>query len=73
MFHQKFGYGEIAEIESNKIEIDFETAGRKRVIDSFVTVGLSSKLQLPYALRALFFIRREWLIFSISRNNEQRQ
>ena len=39
VFHQKFGYGAIAEIEGNKLEIDFETAGRKRVMDSFVTVG----------------------------------
>ncbi|MEG3122756.1 ATP-dependent helicase [Sphingomonas sp. GB1N7] len=39
VFHQKFGYGEIAEIEGNKLEIDFETAGRKRVMDTFVTVG----------------------------------
>ncbi|HEX8302410.1 ATP-dependent helicase [Sphingomonas sp.] len=39
VFHQKFGYGEIAEIEGNKLEIDFESAGRKRVMDSFVSVG----------------------------------
>ena len=39
VFHEKFGYGEIAEIEGNKLEIDFEQAGRKRVMDSFVTVG----------------------------------
>ncbi len=39
VFHQKFGYGEIAEIEGNKLEIDFESAGRKRVMDSFVTPG----------------------------------
>ncbi|MET0239391.1 MAG: UvrD-helicase domain-containing protein [Sphingobium sp.] len=39
VFHQKFGYGEIAVIEGNKLEIDFETAGRKRVLDSFVAVG----------------------------------
>jgi DNA helicase II / ATP-dependent DNA helicase PcrA len=38
VFHQKFGYGEIAEIEGNKLEIDFEQAGRKRVMDSFVSV-----------------------------------
>lgn len=37
VFHQKFGYGTIAMIEGNKLEIDFEKAGRKRVIDSFVT------------------------------------
>ncbi|MFN3725864.1 MAG: ATP-dependent helicase [Allosphingosinicella sp.] len=39
VFHQKFGYGTIAEIEGNKLEIDFEQAGRKRVLDSFVSVG----------------------------------
>ena len=38
VFHQKFGYGQVAEIEGNKLEIDFETAGRKRVMDSFVSV-----------------------------------
>jgi DNA helicase-2/ATP-dependent DNA helicase PcrA len=36
VFHEKFGYGTIAEQEGNKLEIDFESAGRKRVIDSFV-------------------------------------
>jgi DNA helicase-2/ATP-dependent DNA helicase PcrA len=39
VFHSKFGYGTIAEIEGNKLEIDFEQAGRKRVLDSFVTVA----------------------------------
>jgi DNA helicase-2/ATP-dependent DNA helicase PcrA len=39
VFHQKFGYGAIAEIEGNKLEIDFETAGRKRVMDSFVSLS----------------------------------
>jgi DNA helicase-2/ATP-dependent DNA helicase PcrA len=39
VFHTKFGYGTVAEIEGNKLEIDFEHAGRKRVLDSFVTVG----------------------------------
>ena len=39
VFHEKFGYGVVAAQEGNKLEIDFETAGRKRVIDSFVKVG----------------------------------
>jgi len=39
VFHEKFGYGEIVEIEGNKLEIEFEHAGRKRVMDSFVKVG----------------------------------
>nr|WP_197075348.1 UvrD-helicase domain-containing protein [Sphingomonas sp. Ag1] len=38
VFHQKFGYGTIEEIEGNKLEIEFEKAGRKRVMDSFVTI-----------------------------------
>jgi DNA helicase-2/ATP-dependent DNA helicase PcrA len=38
VFHSKFGYGVVAEIEGNKLEIDFEKAGRKRVLDSFVSV-----------------------------------
>lgn len=39
VFHQKFGYGAIAEIEGNKLEIEFEEAGRKRVMDSFVSIS----------------------------------
>jgi len=39
VFHQKFGYGDIAEIEGNKLEIEFETAGMKRVMDSFITIA----------------------------------
>ena len=38
VFHGKFGYGTIAAIEGNKLEIDFEHAGRKKVLDSFVSV-----------------------------------
>ncbi|WP_106753068.1 ATP-dependent helicase [Pannonibacter carbonis] len=36
VFHIKFGYGRITAIEGNKLTIDFEKAGEKRVIDSFV-------------------------------------
>lgn len=39
VFHQKFGHGTIAAIEGNKLEIDFEHAGRKKVLDSFVSIG----------------------------------
>jgi DNA helicase-2/ATP-dependent DNA helicase PcrA len=38
VFHGKFGYGRIEAIEGNKLEIEFEKAGRKRVLDSFVSV-----------------------------------
>ncbi|WP_417230198.1 ATP-dependent helicase [Brevundimonas sp.] len=36
VFHQKFGYGTVRIIEGNKLLVDFEKAGEKRVIDSFV-------------------------------------
>ena len=39
VFHGKFGYGTIAAIEGNKLEIDFEKTGRKKVLDSFVSTS----------------------------------
>ena len=36
VFHMKFGYGKITSIDGNKLTIDFEKAGQKRVLDSFV-------------------------------------
>ena len=36
VFHDKFGYGEVVGQDGNKLEIEFDTSGRKRVIDSFV-------------------------------------
>jgi DNA helicase-2/ATP-dependent DNA helicase PcrA len=36
VFHLKFGYGEVAEVDGNKLTVDFDKAGRKRVVDSFV-------------------------------------
>nr|WP_235912871.1 UvrD-helicase domain-containing protein [Croceibacterium salegens] len=39
VFHEKFGYGEVIDQEGNKLEIEFEQAGTKRVIDSFVSLA----------------------------------
>lgn len=36
VFHQKFGYGAVRTIEGNKLVVDFEKAGEKKVIDTFV-------------------------------------
>jgi DNA helicase-2/ATP-dependent DNA helicase PcrA len=36
VFHMKFGYGLITEIDGNKLIVNFETSGDKKVIDSFV-------------------------------------
>lgn len=37
IFHQKFGYGRVTSVDGDKLEIDFEKAGQKRVMASFVT------------------------------------
>jgi DNA helicase-2/ATP-dependent DNA helicase PcrA len=37
VFHQKFGYGEVMDVEGDKLDIEFEKAGRKRVVAKFVT------------------------------------
>ncbi len=36
VFHQKFGYGRIVTIDANKLEIAFDKAGMKKVLDNFV-------------------------------------
>ncbi|WP_413469466.1 ATP-dependent helicase [Qipengyuania gaetbuli] len=36
VFHDKFGYGFVTDQEGNKLTIEFEKAGEKRVLDSFV-------------------------------------
>ncbi|HRX36729.1 MAG TPA: 3'-5' exonuclease, partial [Aestuariivirga sp.] len=37
VFHDKFGYGVIRSVDGNKLTVDFDKAGEKRVIDSFVS------------------------------------
>ena len=36
VFHQKFGYGKVTSVDGDKLDIDFEKAGQKRVMASFV-------------------------------------
>jgi DNA helicase-2/ATP-dependent DNA helicase PcrA len=36
VFHQKFGPGTVREVEDNKLTIEFDKAGEKKVMDSFV-------------------------------------
>ncbi|QQA44040.1 ATP-dependent helicase [Pelagovum pacificum] len=36
VFHQKFGYGEIMGIEGDKLEIEFDKAGTKKVVAKFI-------------------------------------
>ncbi len=39
VFHQKFGYGSVTSVDANKLTVDFDKAGEKRVIDTFVERG----------------------------------
>ncbi len=36
VFHEKFGYGMVEDVEGNKLLVAFEKAGTKRVVDRFV-------------------------------------
>ena len=36
VFHQKFGYGEVTNIEGDKLQINFDKAGVKKVVSNFV-------------------------------------
>ena len=39
VFHMKFGPGTIAAVDGNKLTVDFDKAGRKMVLESFVQAG----------------------------------
>ena len=39
VFHQKFGYGTVYNVDGDKLEIDFDKNTRKKVMASFVTVA----------------------------------
>jgi DNA helicase-2/ATP-dependent DNA helicase PcrA len=36
VFHQKFGNGNVIVVDGNKLTIDFDKAGEKKVVDSFI-------------------------------------
>ena len=39
VFHQKFGYGFVQDIEGDKLIVEFETSGSKHLLAKFVTAG----------------------------------
>ncbi len=39
VFHQKFGYGAVTGIEGDKLEVDFEKAGPKKVVARYVSAS----------------------------------
>jgi len=36
VFHEKFGHGLVSQVDGNKITVDFDNAGQKKLIDSFL-------------------------------------
>jgi DNA helicase-2/ATP-dependent DNA helicase PcrA len=36
VFHQKFGYGEVMDIEGDKLSVEFDKAGSKNVVAKFL-------------------------------------
>ncbi len=38
VFHDKFGYGQIDDIDGNKLEVAFDQAGTKRLLDTYITI-----------------------------------
>jgi DNA helicase-2/ATP-dependent DNA helicase PcrA len=47
VFHQKFGYGRVVGIEGDKLDIDFEKAGMKKIVARFV-VDADSADDVPF-------------------------
>ncbi len=39
VFHQKFGYGEVVQVDDDRLEVLFEKAGQKRLLDRFVELA----------------------------------
>jgi DNA helicase-2/ATP-dependent DNA helicase PcrA len=39
VFHQKFGYGTVTAVDNDKVEIAFDQAGSKKVMDSFIVAA----------------------------------
>lgn len=38
VFHEKFGYGKVLNVDSNKIEVNFEKTGKKTIMKNFVKI-----------------------------------
>jgi DNA helicase II / ATP-dependent DNA helicase PcrA len=48
VFHEKFGNGNVVHVEGNKLTIDFDHSGEKKVVDSFVArVSAGSATRRP--------------------------
>ncbi len=48
VFHQKFGYGVVEEVEGDKLGVAFEKAGRKKVVAGYVTAAEAAGDDAPF-------------------------
>ena len=48
VFHQKFGYGTVLGVEGDKLDIEFEKAGAKKVVAKFVTPADRAGDDVPF-------------------------
>ena len=42
VFHQKFGYGEVIGVEGDKLDVEFDKAGSKKIVARFVTAAAAA-------------------------------
>ena len=55
VFHNKFGPGAVVAVDGSKLTVDFDKAGRKLVMDSFVAAGEHSRGGRPRRVRQPWF------------------
>ena len=48
VFHQKFGYGIVVDIEGDKLDIEFDKAGAKKVVAKFITAAARAGDDIPF-------------------------
>jgi DNA helicase-2/ATP-dependent DNA helicase PcrA len=48
VFHDKFGYGEVMAIEGDKLDIEFDKAGSKKVVARFLESANAAKDDIPF-------------------------
>ena len=48
VFHQKFGYGTVMGVEGDKLDIEFEKAGAKKVVAKFVSAADRAGDDVPF-------------------------
>ena len=48
VFHQKLGYGEVMAIEGDKLDIEFDHAGAKKVVARWVIPAHQAESDVPF-------------------------